>query len=212
MLVSQTRYALPDDASYRAIKTRLGEAYALLVHLQGLTAVCLLVQVFPAGTTLLVPADLRLRSCNNVAQVPILDFAFFQGRIRLASGVELIFENIIMKNARARSGYTVDILLNSPNATLECINTTRWLAACVPATPAVIQEAVNQPRAPGYPGQQNVTRVEHTFCIRGLCFPEYLYFVNYTASNLVPFTEGADEVRGYLELCTGRPSMLFNAQ
>lgn len=152
-------------------------------------------QAFPPSTTpVLVPASLSLRPCDNVGQVPILDFAYMQGRVRLGPGVKLTFQHIIMKNARARSGYAVDILLNSPNATLECINTTRWLAACVPASPALIQQATSQPRAPGYPGQQNVTRVEHTFCVRGHCFPEYLFFVNYTSSNLAPFLEGTDEV------------------
>jgi hypothetical protein len=172
----------------------------------------LLAQAFPPGDeALIVSSNLTLSSCNGLSTPAILDFRFIQGRIRLRPDVTVTFMNLILKHPRSRAGFGYDILLNSEGASVVSINTTRWLAACIPTTPQLIQQTLSQPRASHYPGTQDLKLVKEPLCIRDNCFDQYLLFVNYSAPNAaVAFAEGADEVGArrhgevlLLTICTG---------
>lgn len=104
--------------------------------------------------------------------------------------------NLILKNFRAASGFSMDLLLHSPGAVLVNANVSRWLAACVPNTPAEISRLLAMPRADRYPGKQEVALVEAAgrSCIRGSCFDRYTQFVDHSAKDPTTATEGRDEV------------------
>jgi hypothetical protein len=132
----------------------------------------------------------------------VIDYNYMQGRVRVLPGVVVTFRNIMFRKARARPGLSVDFYLSSPGAALVAVDAFLSQMVCVPTN---LAQVLAQPRAPGWPGQQQAFASDDQICIRDKCWRGYVTYKDYAIAQVLPNVEGANEVRHLAPAALGHP-------
>eukprot|EP00879_Flechtneria_rotunda_P012583 GHRR01013139.1.p1 GENE.GHRR01013139.1~~GHRR01013139.1.p1 ORF type:complete len:399 (+),score=64.10 GHRR01013139.1:103-1299(+) len=152
------------------------------------------------GSPLLLARNFIITSMANPPSV--LDLRQLDKRVKLGRDVTLTFRDLVLMNARRLSGFGVDMVVGSDNATVITENVIRVKGICQQPGQQNLASALTYPVLPGYP--PNKVAIVDGLCVPNihngqsqLCFNEGLKINSLATAETQSNVEGSGFDEGY---------------